>query len=82
MYPKQFVDSPGNPAMEGVFGNRWETNGYPVFYNLHQDPREKINVGATHAWLIAPYLKAIQAYLKTLEAEPIPGSVNMTSFER
>ena len=82
VYPKQFVSSAGNPAMYGLGGQRLEGTGYPAIFNIEADPREEVNVLATNAWVIGPYLKVIGEYLKTLEKYPNPKAVNMTDFGR
>ena len=80
IYPKQFVPSPGSPAMSGLAGSRLEANGFPSIFNIEADPREEVNVVGTSAWVIAPYLQTIGAYLKSLEQYPNPKAVNMTKF--
>ena len=82
IYPKSFVSSLGNPAMYGLAGAREEGNGFPTIFNIEADPREENNVLASSAWVIAPYLKVIGDYLKTLEKYPNPPAVNMTDFGR
>jgi arylsulfatase len=49
IYPKQFVPSPGNPAMNGLAGIRLEGNGFPAVFNIEADPREEVNVLGTNA---------------------------------
>ena len=80
IYPKQFVPSPGSPAMNGLAGSRLEGNGFPAIFNIEADPREEVNVVGTSAWVVAPYLQTIGAYLKSLEQYPNPKAVNMTKF--
>jgi len=82
IYPKQFTSSVGNPAMYGLAGAREEGNGFPAIFNIEADPREENNVLASSAWVIAPYLKLIGDYLKTLQKYPNPPAVNMTDFGR
>jgi len=82
IYPKQFVASPGNPAMYGLAGIRLEGNGFPAIFNIEADPREEVNVLGTSAWVIGPYLKVVGEYLKSLEKYPNPRAVNMTQFGR
>jgi hypothetical protein len=74
------VLSPGNPPMNGLAGSRLEGNGFPAIFNIEADPREEVNVVGTSAWVVAPYLQTIGAYLKSLEKYPNPKAVNMTKF--
>lgn len=80
IYPKQFVSSAGNPAMAGAAGYRAELAGYPSIFNIEQDPREEANTLAVNGWVIAPYMKLIGEYLKSLEQYPNPKAVNLTKF--
>jgi arylsulfatase len=82
VYPKQFVSSAGNPAMPGLAGYRMEGAGYPAIFNIEADPREEVNVVASSAWVIAPYLRVIGEYQKSLESYPNPKAVNLTEFGR
>ncbi|CAH2408084.1 arylsulfatase [Mesorhizobium ventifaucium] len=80
LYPKQFVPSEGNPSMYGLGGNRVETTGFPLVFNIEADQREEVNIIGTAAWVIGPYLKAIGEYQKTLEQYPNPKAVSLTEF--
>jgi arylsulfatase len=80
IYPKLFAASPGNPAMYGLGGIRYEGNGFPAVFNIEADPREENNVLGVSAWVIGPYLKAIGDYMKTLEKYPNPKPVRLTEF--
>lgn len=80
LYPKQFVQTSGNPPMYGLTGARQEGNGFPALFNIEADPREEVNVLGTNAWVIGPYMRVIGEYLKTLEKHPNPKAVNMTQF--
>ncbi len=82
LYPKQFVSSAGNPAMQGLGGYRMEGQGYPAIINIEQDPREEMNLLATSAWVIPQYIKLIGEYEKTLEKYPNPKAVNLTEFKK
>lgn len=82
IYPKEFVQTTGNPAMYGLTGHRIEGNGFPAIFNIEADPREEVNIIGTNAWVIAPYLRVVGEYLKTLKAHPNPRAVNMTEFGR
>jgi arylsulfatase len=82
IYPKQFVPSTGNPAMNGLLGIRQEGNGFPALFNIEADQREENNIFGTNAWVIGPYLKVIGEYMKTLEKYPNPKPVNLTEFGR
>ena len=82
IYPKQFVSSPGNPAMPGLPGNRLEMVGYPAVFNIEQDQREEVNIIAKAGWVIPHYLRLIGEYQKTLEMYPNPKGVNLTDFGR
>jgi arylsulfatase A-like enzyme len=82
IYPKQFVPSAGNPSMPGLAGYRMEGGGYPAIFNIEADPREEYNIVATNAWVVAPYLKVIGEYRKSLEKYPNPKAVNLTEFGR
>lgn len=82
IYPKQFVNSTGNPSMPGVGGYRVELAGYPSIFNIEQDPREELNTVAFNGWIIAPYMKIVGAYLKSLEQYPNPKAVKLTEFGR
>ncbi|TPG76411.1 arylsulfatase [Pseudomonas arsenicoxydans] len=82
IYPKQFVSSAGNPSMAGGAGYRAELAGYPSIFNIEQDPREEVNTTAVNGWVIAPYLKLIGEYLRSLEQYPNPKAVKLTEFNR
>ena len=82
LYPKQFVSSAGNPAVAGIGGYRAEGAGYPTIFNVEQDPREEVNVGATTGWVILQYMRVIGEYQKSLEKYPNPKAVNLTQFGR
>ena len=80
VYPKEFISTTGNPAMYGLAGRRAEGNGYPAIFNIEADPREEVNIVATNAWVVGPYLKLIGEYYKTLEKYPNPKPVKLTEF--
>jgi arylsulfatase len=80
IYPKQFIETSGSPAMTGIFGARTETNLYPLVFNLFKDPRELHNILADHAWVLGPYFQIIGAYKKTLVDDPNPKPFSMTKF--
>ena len=80
IYPKQFIETQGNPAMTGIFGARTETNLYPLVFNLYKDPREQHNILADHAWVLGPYFQIIGAYKKSLVDDPNPPAFSMTKF--
>ncbi len=80
IYPKQFIETEGSPAMTGIFGARTETNLYPIVINLYKDPREQHNIAADHAFVIGPYLQVIGAYKKSIAQYPIPKPFSMTKF--
>jgi arylsulfatase A-like enzyme len=82
LYPKQFVPSAGNPAMYGLGGNRIETTGFPLIFNIEADQREEVNIVGTSAWVVGPYLKVVGDYLKTLEKAPNPKAFSLTEFPR
>ena len=81
IYPKEFISSGGPQSMNGLGGHRAELNGFPAIFNIELDPREEFSVLATSAWVIAPYLKLIGEYQKTLEKYPNPKAVNLTDFK-
>jgi arylsulfatase len=66
--------------MYGLAGRRAEGNGYPAIFNIEADPREEVNIVATNAWVVGPYLKLIGEYYKTLEKHPNPKPVKLTEF--
>jgi len=80
IYPKQFIETEGNPAMTGIFGARTETNLYPIIVNLFKDPREQHNITADHAFVVGPYLQAIGAYKQSIAQWPVPKPFSMTVF--
>jgi arylsulfatase len=80
MYPKQFIETEGIPPMTGIFGARTETNGFPVIINLFADHKEEFNIGADHAFVIGPYMRAIAAYKKSLIEDPNPKAFSLTDF--
>ncbi|MGI9538100.1 MAG: sulfatase-like hydrolase/transferase, partial [Desulfocapsaceae bacterium] len=80
IYPKQFIETEGNPRMTGIFGGRTETNGYPIVVNLFADPKEEFNIIGDHAFVLGPYMKAIGAYKKSLIEDPNPPAFSMTKF--
>src|SRR5271167_996498 len=82
IYPKQFVNSAGNPSMQGINGYRAELNGYPAIFNVEQDPREEVNITADHAWVLGPTLKLIGEYHHSLEKYPNPKAVVLSQFGR
>jgi arylsulfatase A-like enzyme len=82
LYPKQFIQTSGNPAMYGLAGARQEGNGFPAIFNIEADPREEVNVLYNSAWVIGPYLKVIGDYEKTLEKYPNPKPVRLTEFDK
>lgn len=82
IYPKEFVSTAGNPAMYGLTGRRAEGNGFPAIFNIEADPREEVNVLGTSTWVLAPYLKVIGEYQKSLEKYPNPKAVDLTQFGR
>jgi arylsulfatase len=82
IYPKQFMGSAGNPSMYGVGGYRAEGTGFPAIFNIERDPREEVNIVGTSAWVIAPYLRVIGEYQKSLEKYPNPTAVDLTQFGR
>jgi hypothetical protein len=82
IYPKQFIQSSGNPAMYGLTGARQEGNGLPAIFNIEADQREEVNTLYNSAWVIGPYLKVIGEYMKTLEKYPNSKPVNLTQFSR
>ena len=81
IYPKQFVETEGNPAMTGIFGARTETNLYPIIINIFKDPREQHNLTADHAFVIGPYLQIVGAYKKSVAQYPVPKPFSMTNFD-
>ncbi|HEU4430984.1 MAG TPA: arylsulfatase, partial [Myxococcota bacterium] len=80
LYPQEFVSTTGNPAMYGLAGRRAEGNGFPAVFNIEADPREEVNILGTSAWVVAPYLRLIAEYQKSLEKYPNPKAVNLTQF--
>ncbi len=78
LYPKQFVGSAMN--MQGLSGHREEGNGFPAIFNIEADPREEVNILATHGWVINQYLRLIGEYQKTLVKYPNPKAANLTEF--
>ncbi|MGI9205319.1 MAG: sulfatase-like hydrolase/transferase [Woeseiaceae bacterium] len=80
IYPKQFIETEGNPAMTGIFGARTETNLYPIIINLFKDPGERHNVTADHAFVVGPYLQIIGAYKRSIDQYPVPKPFSMTEF--
>ncbi len=82
IYPKQFISSAGIPSMGGLAGYRAELGGYPAIFNIELDTREELNLDASDAWVIAPYMRLIGAYQQSLETYPNPPAVNLTEFAR
>jgi arylsulfatase len=82
IYPRQFIASAGNPSMAGAGSYRVDGTSYPSIFNVEADPREEVNVAATSAWVIGPYLRLVGEYQKSLEEHPNPKSVNLTQFGR
>jgi len=80
IFPKQFIETEGSPAMTGIFGARTETNLYPLVFNIYKDPREMHNILADHAWVLGPYFQIIGAYKKSLVDDPNPKPFSMTKF--
>ena len=50
--------------------------------NIELDPREEMNIVGTSAWVIAPYLRVIGQYQKSVEQYPNPKAVDLTQFGR
>ncbi|RKY90434.1 MAG: hypothetical protein DRQ01_09200 [Ignavibacteriae bacterium] len=67
--------------MTGIFGARTETNGYPVLFNLFNDPQEQHNILADHAFVLGPYMKIIGAYKQSLIKDPNPKAISLTKFD-
>ncbi|WP_115461055.1 arylsulfatase [Winogradskyella aurantiaca] len=80
IYPRQFTNSDGTPSQYGIGGYRVDGMGYPAIYNIKQDPREQWNQVGFVAWVIAPYLKTVTEYYKTLQEYPNPKPLSMTKF--
>ncbi len=81
IYPKNFIRTEGTPSMTGIFGARTETNGYPVLFNLFNDPQEQHNILADHAFVLGPYMKIIGAYKQSLIKDPNPKPISLTKFD-
>jgi len=64
----------------GVGSYRVDGVGYPAIYNIKQDPREQWNQIGFVAWVIAPYLKIISEYNKSLVDFPNPAPFSLTEF--
>ncbi len=80
LYPKQFVGSEAN--MQGLGGYRLEGDGFPAIFNIEADPREEVNILATHGWVINQYLRLIGQYQKSLVKYPNPKAVDLTEFDK
>ncbi len=81
LYPKEFITTTGNPVMSGLPGRRAEGNGFPAIFNIEADPREEVNILGTSAWVVAPYLRVIGEYKKSLVQYPNPAPVRLTQFD-
>ena len=81
IYPKAFVGTFGNPAIEGLLGLRLEKAGGPDIYDIEADPRERNSLGGTHAWLFGPYMRVIAEYNQSLRKYPNPPGVSLTGTD-
>lgn len=80
IYPKQIIESSGNPSALGVLSQRAEGTGYPALFNIARDPRERCNVVGTDAWVLGAYMKIVGRYLESQKAHPNPAPFSMTKF--
>jgi arylsulfatase len=80
LYPRTVLAAPDLLQTTGVQGIVAENSGYPAAYNIEWDPREEWNLLIENSWLLGPYMKVIQAYLKTLEDHPNPPAPNFTKY--
>jgi len=81
LYPKAFVEGFGNPAQEGLLGLKLEKAGGPDIYDIEADPRERISLGGTHAWIFGPYMRIIAEYNQSLKKYPNPPGVSLTGTD-
>jgi arylsulfatase len=80
IYPRTVLATPDVLRATGVNGIVAENSGYPAAYNIEWDPREEWNLLIENSWLLRPYMKVIQDYLKTLEGHRNPPAPNFTEF--
>jgi len=82
IYPKQIIESTGNPSATGVYAHRVEGMGYPALFNIARDPRERLNLVGTEAWVLSRYMDIVGRYLKSLREHPNPPGFSMTQFPK
>jgi arylsulfatase len=80
IYPKQIVESAGNPSAAGLYAHRLEGMGYPAVFNIARDPRERLNLVGTEAWVLSRYMDIVGRYLESLKEHPNPPGFSMTQF--
>jgi hypothetical protein len=47
-------------------------NGYPKVFNIESDQHEEHNIAEIYNWVLAPTLKLVEDYKKSLEKYPNP----------
>ena len=57
-----------------------EHTGYPMIYNIEEDPREERPILEEGGWAVGPYLKVIGEYKASLKKHPNPPAFNLTDF--
>ena len=82
IYPKQIVESTGNPSAAGLYAHRLEGMGYPAVFNIARDPRERLNLVGTEAWVLTRYMDIVSHYLESLKDHPNPPGFSMTQFPK
>ena len=79
LYPKQFVSS--NNEYAGSWRFPPKGNGFPAIFNIEADPREEVNILATHGWVI-PVFALDRAIPEITGENPNPKAVNLTEFDK
>lgn len=80
MYPKPFIQTFGNPSMQGAMGVRVISNELLHLYNIEMDPREQTVITADNAWVFRHYLRIVGEYKQSLERYPNPPGVSLTNI--
>jgi len=51
-------------------------------FNIARDPRERLNLVGTEAWVLSRYMDIVGRYLESLKDHPNPPGFSMTQFPK
>jgi len=81
IYLQDVVQSGGSfVQMGGTQANRIPKNGYPMLFNIEQDPREEYDSGPSESWIVGKYIPLVLEYYASLRAHPNPPPATITDF--